>query len=385
MHDAQTHKRTGECICYFLNKSQRDRALEKDDHLFRNRVIKIKPITSAEYQQLAWKEQQLKLDQSRFFNKRKPALLPNTNNGNNGLMSMSPSRNILLQTPTSPDERPKLLDQNSLNSNDEIDAYEYEQQNQNCRSNSSVNSNEDCEQFDEDSDSKRMNRNRNAPPPSYNNHNNKNVQQRNFKNNNNNNNQNFTDNNSNSFKGNRMNLMNINNPINNTNMYQSNNNGVKRRAMNTGPGSQSNQNNHSGNKRIRPNFNNRYNNNNNTNNYNNDNENEFEQSNGTLPSLIESMNAPVLPPLPIELQKYRNRLVLFSNISYEASREDILELVRHFSPIEQTLKIRHDDMGQPAGDAVVALQSSEDANQACRMLNGMQFMGHSIKATLFSS
>ena len=297
---------------------------------------------------------------------------------------MSPSRNILLQTPTSPDERPKLLDQNSLNSNDEIDAYEYEQQNQNCRSNSSVNSNEDCEQFEDDSESKRMNRNRNVPP-SYNNNNNnnnKNVQQRNFKNNNNN----FMDNNSNNFKGNRMNLMNINNPVhnnNNNNMYQSNNNGVKRRAMNNGPGVQSNQTNHSGNKRIRPNYNN--NNNNRYNNNYNENENDFEQSNGTLPSLIENMNTPVLPPLPVELQKYRNRLVLFSNISYEASREDILELVRHFSPIEQTLKIRHDDMGQPAGDAVVALQSSEDANQACRMLNGMEFMGHSIKATLFSS
>ena len=77
--------------------------------------------------------------------------------------------------------------------------------------------------------------------------------------------------------------------------------------------------------------------------------------------------------------------VLFSNISYEASREDILDLVKQYSPIEQTLKIRHNDQGQPTGDAVVACLSQENAVNACMNINGSEFMGRNIKAILFSS
>lgn len=98
-----------------------------------------------------------------------------------------------------------------------------------------------------------------------------------------------------------------------------------------------------------------------------------------------SPNSQALPPLPAEFAKYRNRLILISNINYDASREDILELVSHFSPLEQTLKIRHDDQGRPAGDAVIAFQASEDADEAVDHLDGSEFMGDSLRATLFSS
>lgn len=92
-----------------------------------------------------------------------------------------------------------------------------------------------------------------------------------------------------------------------------------------------------------------------------------------------------LPPLPAEFMRYRNRLILLSNISYDASRENILDLVSNYSPLENTLKIRHDDMGKPAGDAVIAFESSEDANQAVNMLDGSRYMGANVRATLFQS
>lgn len=91
-----------------------------------------------------------------------------------------------------------------------------------------------------------------------------------------------------------------------------------------------------------------------------------------------------LPPLPIELQKYRNSIVLLSNVCYEATREDILELFKYYSPIEQTLKIRHDDRGQPTGDAIVACKTHEEASKACRSLNGVEFMGQNIRAVLIN-
>lgn len=98
-----------------------------------------------------------------------------------------------------------------------------------------------------------------------------------------------------------------------------------------------------------------------------------------------SPNSQALPPLPPEFSKYRNRLILISNINYDASREDILELVSNFSPLEHTLKIRHDDQGRPAGDAVIAFQESQDADEAVDHLDGSEFMGDSLRATLFSS
>ena len=93
----------------------------------------------------------------------------------------------------------------------------------------------------------------------------------------------------------------------------------------------------------------------------------------------------VLPPLPPELQKHKNKLILFSNIASEASREDILELVKQYQPIEQTLKIRHDDLGNPTGDAIVACMTPENAFNASNALNGIDFMGKFIKAILYNS
>lgn len=94
------------------------------------------------------------------------------------------------------------------------------------------------------------------------------------------------------------------------------------------------------------------------------------------PNIVE------LPPLPPELQRHKKSIVLLSNVSFEATREDILELFRPYTPIEQTLKIRHDDQGQPTGDAIVACKNSEEAVRACSQLNGSNFMGRNIRAVM---
>lgn len=92
-----------------------------------------------------------------------------------------------------------------------------------------------------------------------------------------------------------------------------------------------------------------------------------------------------LPPLPAELQRYKRSIVLLSNVSFEATREDILELFRQYSPIEQTLKIRHDDAGQPTGDAIVACKNADEAFRACARLNGTNFMGRNIRAVMLEA
>lgn len=94
------------------------------------------------------------------------------------------------------------------------------------------------------------------------------------------------------------------------------------------------------------------------------------------PNIVE------LPPLPPELQRHKKSIVLLSNVSFEATREDILELFRPYTPIEQTLKIRHDDQGQPTGDAIVACKNSDEAVKACSHLNGSNFMGRNIRAVM---
>jgi hypothetical protein len=91
-----------------------------------------------------------------------------------------------------------------------------------------------------------------------------------------------------------------------------------------------------------------------------------------------------LPPLPAELQKYATRMCLLSNVNKEATREDILELFRDFGPVEETLKIRHDDAGEPTGDAIVACVSQASSRAAVRTLNGHRFMGQHIKALLIA-
>ena len=245
--DGQTLKPTGECCCQFASRQDRDKALEKDNQLFRNRVVKVKSITVDEYQ---------KYSQQHSDNKQK--LLSNRRN----------------------------------------------------------NVNEDGDE------NNRYNNNQNK----FNNNK--------FQNNNNNNNKFGNGNGNNNFMNKRNNF--------NSNGFQNNNN--------------NNNNNNNGNiKRFKKNFN------------------DDEEQSITLVDL---------PPLPPELQKHRNSLVLLSNVPPKASREDILEMFKSFSPLEHTLKIRQDDNGNPTGDAIVACKSSEEANRACRSLHGADFMGKNIKASL---
>lgn len=324
--DNQTQKPTGECCCQFATKMDRDRALEKDDQLFRNRVVKVKSINFNEFlaaQAGKLRPQFIKQQQrNNYINNNN-----NTNNNGNNNSGNHSNKGIKSIMSLSPNEKaiPSLF-HNSNSPNDNSNEY--------SNVNSSENDDQNTDYFDSNSneDSEQYNNNNRKFNNNNNNNNNRNIYQRQFNN------------------------------INNDN-----NNGVKRRANNLFEDQSNN-----GNKRVKnfiqPRYNQSYNNN------NNDNESSFDNS-----------EPAVLPPLPPELQKYRNRLVLFSNISYQASREDILELVRQFSPMEQTLKIRHDDSGQPAGDAVVACLTSDNAVNACLTLNGAEFMGRNIKATLFSS
>lgn len=235
IHDLQTVKPTGECICQLAKKQDRDLALEKSDQLFRNRVVKIKPLTYVEYQQYISLQDKIKVQ---LANKRKR------------------QDNAILPTPL-------------------------------------------------------------IPPSSSN-----------------------GQNNNNSLMGNNY----------NNNRYQ-NNNYVPNKP-----------------------FNNNY-----TKNQSSSSPVSSSSTKPSGPSLID------LPPLPPELQKYRNSLVLLSNVSFDASREDILDLLKRFQPIDETLKIRHDEQGQPTGDAIVACANSEDALRACTDLNGRNFMGLEIKTALVSS
>ena len=234
INDLQTLKPTGECCCQLNNKHDRDQALEKSDQLFRNRVVKIKPLTYVEYQQYISLQDKIKEQ----LGKRKNAILPTP---------LLPLPNV---------GAPSLMGNS---------------------------------------------------PPNFNN-----KYQQNDKRNNYNN----------------------NNSINNNNNNNANNSSQRK---------------------------------------------TFNNQTQSKPSLID------LPPLPPELQKYRSSLVLLSNVSFDASREDILDLLKEFSPIEQTLKIRHDEMGQPTGDAIVACTGSDDALRACTELNNVWFMGLEIKTALVSS
>ena len=311
IHEPHTNKPTGEVCCHFGSKSDCDRGLDKNEHLFRGRVVNVQPIDYSEYYQHALKYQVFKKMENQNSNGKRKVLL--------GEAPPGMQRTVLLQTPNGPEDAPKILDSRLLKKND----YDYP----NYNSNSSHNSFEDDWQ-DDDSNQRR----------NY-------MQKRH-----NNNGYNNYDNNDNS-NNKPHNLMGLN-----TSNYQQN----KRRNYNDSYGNNNDYNN--SNKRVKS--------------YYNDNGQGSPQQNH---------QASTLPPLPAEFQRYRNRLILLSNISYDASREDILDLVSNYAPLEQTLKIRHDDMGKPAGDAVIAFESSDDANQAVNMLDGSRYMGANVRATLFQS
>ncbi len=329
--DNQTQKPTGECCCQFGTKQDRDRAAEKDDQLFRNRVVKVKPATYAEYNNYL---------SGKFRNqfKRKMQYQNQQQQPIKSIMSLSPN-----------DKNIPSLFQNSNSPNDNSNEY------------STVNSNENDDQNDDFESNNRFDSNSNDGSD-----------------------QTYENKKFNKFNNNRGINNYQRNFINNEGNNNSNNNGLKRRAYNIQYSNEDQHLSNNNNKRVKnSNFSN-YNNNNNNNQFY-ENENDNDDNDDDDDDEDSNNNSPVLPPLPPELQKYRNRLVLFSNISYEASREDILDLVKQYSPIEQTLKIRHNDQGQPTGDAVVACLSQENAVSACMNINGSEFMGRNIKAILFSS
>ncbi|CAF0874505.1 unnamed protein product [Rotaria sordida] len=85
-----------------------------------------------------------------------------------------------------------------------------------------------------------------------------------------------------------------------------------------------------------------------------------------------------LPPLPSELNDYIGRILLLSNVPYRATREEILDFLRPYSPVPDTLKIRCDVNGKPTGFGVVACETIKDATQAVVELNNQMFMSRKI-------
>ena len=81
-----------------------------------------------------------------------------------------------------------------------------------------------------------------------------------------------------------------------------------------------------------------------------------------------------LPPLPAELNDYLGRILVLSNVTYRATREEILEFLRPYAPIPETLKIRCDVNGKPTGFGVVACETNADATRAAAELNNQIFM-----------
>lgn len=276
LQDPQTQKATGECCCMFKTKEDCSRALtEKDDQLFRNRVVKIKPISYEEYQGLI-------VNRKKTPNKRfnRPALQQTSNNN--------------------------IDDNNNKRYHNDDDVDDDDNNNDDNNQNGDQTNQDEQNDYDNRNDNEDMN--------------NDHPQQRNRYNNNYNNRQKFGQ----SSRGG-----NFNNRNNNNN----NNNGFKRRANTTqSPHDYNNQDT----KRPRPN-------------------NE-------------------LPPLPPELAGIEN-LVLLRNVSHKASRDDIIDMLRAYNAVEQTLKIRQYDNGKPTGEAIVAFNSRDDVVNFIQQMNGTSYMG----------
>jgi RNA recognition motif-containing protein len=280
--DETTQKPTGDCCCRFISKEDKERALEKDNNLFRNRVVKIKPINNQKYQEYV--AIQLK------------ALSAGNNNNNNNNTSNGSS-----DKKQNGNYRSKQNEDQNGNSNDRW---------------------------------QRGNNNNNRGNYNNNNGNNRGG----------NNNYNNRNNNNNNRYGNQK----FNNYDNyNDDQQQQQQNGLKRR-------------------------------------------NDFQNDNGykrrntsNNEDYSSSPIANVLPPLPDDLLRYKDSLVLLSNVAQDASREDILELFKIYSPLENTLKIRHDDQGIPTGDAIIACNTREQAEGACQNLNGITFMGSQIRSIAY--
>ncbi|CAM4854671.1 unnamed protein product [Rotaria socialis] len=85
-----------------------------------------------------------------------------------------------------------------------------------------------------------------------------------------------------------------------------------------------------------------------------------------------------LPPLPTELNDYIGRILLLSNVPYRATREEILDFLRPYLPVPDTLKIRCDVNGKPTGFGVVACETTNEASRAVTELNNQMFMSRKI-------
>ncbi|UJR36928.1 hypothetical protein I4U23_029640 [Adineta vaga] len=81
-----------------------------------------------------------------------------------------------------------------------------------------------------------------------------------------------------------------------------------------------------------------------------------------------------LTQLPPGYDQYRGQVLLMSNVHFRATREEILQFLRSFHPIEDTLKIHRDSSGRPTGHAVVALTNADDVPQALKELNNALFL-----------
>ncbi|CAF0764338.1 unnamed protein product [Didymodactylos carnosus] len=81
-----------------------------------------------------------------------------------------------------------------------------------------------------------------------------------------------------------------------------------------------------------------------------------------------------LTQLPPGYDQYRGQVLLMSNVHFRATREEILQFLRAYRPIEDTLKIHRDSSGKPTGHAVVALTNRDDVQQALKELNNSYFL-----------
>jgi hypothetical protein len=325
--DAITLKPTGECCCQFGSKQERDRALDRDDQLFRNRVVKVRTISFDEYKGYIKTHVENK---QRFAAKRSQgALKTNTYTSNNNSIGSNYATSNTYYDKDESTSAPGDYNTNRYNNNNNNynngNKMGFARNNTNAANNRN-NRNDDYQPR------------HNANNGSYNNNNN-----------NNNNNSGFKR------KPDFASGQTFHHPNNNNNSNGHHHNNIN--------------NNNGITKKFKP-------------------QNEyrtFPSNRGFAASNAHDANEPTLtdlPPLPAELQKYRNSLLLMSNVAQRASREEILDFIKVFAPIEQTLKIRHDDTGKPTGDVIVACQSPADANKACRSLNGADFMGQSVKTSL---
>lgn len=85
-----------------------------------------------------------------------------------------------------------------------------------------------------------------------------------------------------------------------------------------------------------------------------------------------------LPQLPPEFDAYLGRILFLSNVAYRATRDEILEFLRPYAPIADTLKIRCDANNKPTGVAVVACETTADATRAMAELSNQNLMGRRI-------